>query len=253
MRTSPPSIQIIALTGMPEIEPGYDLGRLIVGALNKQKFRLKDGDILVIAHKIVSKAEGRIVSLDSVKPSEQAAQWASEYRKDPRVFQLILNETKRVVRMDRGVIIAETRHGFICANAGVDTSNVPEGSAVLLPDDPDRSARRLQRAITKALGVFVAVIVSDTFGRPWREGIVNVALGVAGMAALKDYRGQRDTAGKIMQATLIARADEIAGAAELVMGKTNRVPVAIIRGAGGLKRGGSGHDLIRPPKKDLFR
>src|SRR5206468_633671 len=149
------------------------------------------------------------------------------YRKDPRVFQLILNETKRVVRMDRGVIIAETRHGFICANAGVDTSNVPEGSAVLLPDDPDRSARALQRAITKAAGVSIAVIISDTFGRPWREGIVNIALGVAGMAPLEDYRGQRDTAGKMMQATLIARADEIAGAAELVMGKTNRVPVAI--------------------------
>jgi coenzyme F420-0:L-glutamate ligase/coenzyme F420-1:gamma-L-glutamate ligase len=215
---------------------------------------LSDGDILVIAHKVVSKAEGRMVSLDSVKPSEQAVQWACEYRKDPRVFQLILNETKRVVRMDRGVIIAETRHGFICANAGVDTSNVPEGSAVLLPDDPDRSARALQRAITKTAGVSIAVIISDTFGRPWREGIVNIALGVAGMAALEDYRGQRDTAGKMMQATLIARADEVAGAAELVMGKTNRVPVAIVRGIrGGAKRGGSGRELIRPPGRDLFR
>ena len=238
---------------MPEIHPGDDLAHLIARTCKSQRLRIRKGDIFVVAHKIVSKAEGRIVSLKAVKPTEQATQWAAQYHKDPRVFQLILGETNRIVRMDRGVIVAETRHGFVCANAGVDTSNVPDGHAVLLPSDPDRSARVLQAQLTKALGAAVAVIVSDTFGRPWREGIVNVALGVAGVAPLEDYRGRRDSMGKIMQATLIARADEIASAAELVMGKTEGVPVALVRGMHDFASKGSGRDLIRSPERDLFR
>jgi len=247
------SIEIVPLLGLPEIQAGDDLSGLIVSACKKQKLRIRNGDVFVVAHKVVSKAERRLVLLDSVKPSEQATEWAAQYQKDPRVFQLILNETGRIVRMDRGVIIAETRHGFVCANAAVDTSNVPEGCAVLLPKDPDRSARVLQKQLTNTFGTAIGVIISDTFGRPWREGIVNVALGVAGMAALEDYRGKRDVMGKMMQATLIAQADELAGAAELVMGKTNRVPVAVVRGVRLAGRSGSGRDLIRAPDRDLFR
>lgn len=249
----PTSIQIVPLLGLPEIQPGDDLRALIVQACRSQKLRNRNGDIFVVAHKIVSKAEGRIVALHSVRPSEQAVRWAVQYQKDPRVFQLILSETKRIVRMDRGVIISETQHGFVCANAGVDISNVPEGCAVLLPVDPDRSARNLQKQLTKTLKASIGVIISDTFGRPWREGIVNVALGVAGVAALEDYRGKCDRMGKIMQATLIARADEIAAAAELVMGKTSGVPVALVRGVDNSPRKGSGRDLLRSPERDLFR
>ena len=218
-----------------------------------QHLRVAAGDVFVVAQKIVSKAEGRMVRLDSVEPSERAARWAAEYDKDPRLIELVLREASRIVRMDRGVIIAETRHGFICANAGVDNSNTPEGTASLLPEDPDRSARALQSALAKLFRVHVGVIISDTFGRPWREGLVNVALGVAGIAPLIDYRGRRDAGGKILQATIIAIADELASAAELVMGKADGVPVALIQSLAGAKRTGSGRDLIRPAEKDLFR
>ena len=211
------------------------------------------GDVIVVAQKIVSKAEGKIVRLGTVAPSERAAQWATEFAKDPQVIELVLREASRIVRMDRGVIVAETRHGFVCANAGVDTSNTPEGTATLLPENPDRSARKLQAALSKRFHARVGVIISDTFGRPWREGLVNVALGVAGIAPLIDYRGRRDANGKLMQATIIARADEIASAAELVMRKADRVPVAIVRGLARGKTGGSGKDLIRPRERDLFR
>jgi coenzyme F420-0:L-glutamate ligase / coenzyme F420-1:gamma-L-glutamate ligase len=249
----PPALQIVPLSGLPEIQHGNDLAAMMISACRRQRLSIRSGDIFVVAHKIVSKAEGRMVSLNSVNPSEQAIQWAAQYKKDPRILQLIFSETSRIVRMDRGVIISETHHGFVCANAGVDTSNVPEGYAVLLPKDPDRSARALQKQLTKAFDAFVAVIISDTFGRPWREGIVNVALGMAGTAALEDYRGKPDRLGKTMQATLIARADEIASAAELVMGKTSGIPVALIRGLGDSARTGSGRDLLRSPERDLFR
>jgi coenzyme F420-0:L-glutamate ligase/coenzyme F420-1:gamma-L-glutamate ligase len=238
---------------LPEIAPGEDLARLIVDAVNQQHLRISDGTIFVVAQKIVSKAEGRIVCLDSVKPSERAARWAAKFQKDARVIELVLREASRIVRMERGVIVAETRHGFVCANAGVDLSNAPAGTAVLLPEDPDRSARALQSQLEKTLSVSVAVIIADTFGRPWREGLVNVALGVAGIAPLIDYRGQRDAGGKTLQATVIAQADELASAAELVMGKANRVPVAILLGVKSTDRAGSGRDLIRPADKDLFR
>jgi coenzyme F420-0:L-glutamate ligase/coenzyme F420-1:gamma-L-glutamate ligase len=248
-----PAIQIFPLPGLPEVEPGDDLARLIATALRAQDFRIIRGDILVIAQKIVSKAEGRIVRLDSVTPSADAVEWARSWDKDARVIALVLRESSRIVRMERGIIIAETRHGFVCANAGIDLSNAAEGTAILLPDDPDASARALQAQLSAALGADIGIIISDTFGRPWREGLVNVALGVAGVAPLIDYRGTRDANGKPLQATIIAAADELASAAELVMGKSDRVPLAIIRGVQTKTGDGSGRDLIRPAVNDLFR
>jgi coenzyme F420-0:L-glutamate ligase/coenzyme F420-1:gamma-L-glutamate ligase len=246
-------VQIVPLTGLPEVAPGNDLAPLFVEAIKRQRVVLGQGDVLVVAQKIVSKAEGRIVRLDSVVPSERAKRWAAEYHKDPRLIELVLRESVGIVRMERGVIVARTRHGFVCANAGVDMSNAPRGTASLLPEDPDRSARTIQEQLARALGVPVAVIVSDTFGRPWREGLVNVALGVAGMFPLVDYRGQRDTLGTLLQATVIALADELAAAAGLVMGKLDRVPAAVVQGIAIADRMGSGQDLIRPAERDLFR
>jgi coenzyme F420-0:L-glutamate ligase / coenzyme F420-1:gamma-L-glutamate ligase len=251
-KPSPPQVQIIPLMGLPEVVPSDDLARLLVEAAQRQQLVIKRGDVFVVAQKIVSKAEGRIVRLDSVQPSEQAEQWAAEYQKDPRVIEVVLREISSIVRMERGVIIAKTRHGFVCANAGVDVSNVPGGTALLLPEDPDRSARTLQEQLARAFGGHVAVIISDTFGRPWREGLVNVALGVAGMMPLVDYRGQRDAHGKTLQATVIALADELAAASGLVMGKLDRVPAAVLQGLAVSQRGGSGRDLIRPAERDLF-
>ena len=222
-------------------------------ALESAKFILRSGDIFVVAQKIVSKAEGRIVVLDAIEPSARARDWATEWGKDPRVIELVLRESRRIVRMEKGVIVSETKHGFICANAGVDVSNAQEGTAILLPIDPDASARALLNAFEEGFGIRLAVIVSDTFGRPWRDGLVNVALGVAGMAPLIDYRGQTDAGGKMLQATLIALADELASAAELVMGKSSQIPVAIIRGVATMVREGSGADLLRPAERDLFR
>jgi coenzyme F420-0:L-glutamate ligase/coenzyme F420-1:gamma-L-glutamate ligase len=245
-------VQILPLPGLPEIRPGDDLARLILGAVRMQDFRVAAGDVFVVAQKIVSKAEGRIVPLGSISPSARAAKWAADWSKDSRVIELVLREAKRIVRMERGLIVAETSHGFVCANAGIDLSNADEGAAILLPEDPDASARALQIRLGESLGVDIGIIISDTFGRPWREGLVNVALGVAGIAPLIDYRGARDANGKLLQATIIALADELASAAELVMGKADRVPVAIIRGVANAGNG-SGRDLIRPEEKDLFR
>lgn len=248
-----PAVRIIPLTGLPEVAPGDDLAKLILEAIRRQALVIYGQDVLVVAQKVVSKAEGRVVQLDQISPSEQAKRWASEFHKDPRVIELVLREASGIVRMERGVIVARTRHGFVCANAGVDVSNTPEGTALLLPEDPDASARRIQEDISRRLGVRVAVIVSDTFGRPWREGLVNVALGVAGMSSLIDYRGKRDAHGKTLQATVIALADELAAAAGLVMGKADRVPVAIIRGIELGNKIGSGRELIRGAERDLFR
>jgi len=249
----PAPVEIIPLTGMPEIVPGDDLARLIIDAVARRSLSIRHGNIFVVAQKIVSKSEGKIVTLDSITPSKRAVRWAARYRKDARVIELALRQAKRIVRMEKGVIIAETHHGFICANAGVDTSNTAKGTAVLLPENPDYSARRLKTKLTKQLGASVAVLISDTFGRPWREGLVNVALGVAGIDALVDYRGKRDASGKALRATILAVADELASAAELVMGKSNAIPVAVIRGISLPHRLGSGHDLIRPVERDLFR
>ena len=247
------TVEIFPLLGLPEIRPGDDIAGAITRAVRAHDLRIVEDDIFVVAQKVVSKAEGRIVSLDQVAPSERACVWSQEWNKDARVVELVLRESKRIVRMERGVIITETRHGFVCANAGIDVSNADEGTAILLPNDPDASARALHVALSNAFACHVGVIVSDTFGRAWREGLVNVALGVAGLAPVLDYRGQTDANGKPLQATVIAIADELAAAAELVMGKADRVPVAIIRGAKIANRSGSGADLIRPPDKDLFR
>ena len=246
-------IEILPLPGLPETRPGDDIAGAIAQAVRAHDMRIRDDDIFVVAQKIVSKSEGRIVRLDQVVPSERARSWAEQWNKDPRIVELVLRESNRIVRMERGVIISETRHGYVCANAGIDASNTEEETAVLLPNDPDASARALQEGLSEAFACHVGVIVSDTFGRAWREGLVNVALGVAGLGPLLDYRGQTDANGRPLQATVIAIADELAAAAELVMGKADRVPVAIIRGAKIAARTGSGADLIRSPGKDLFR
>jgi coenzyme F420-0:L-glutamate ligase/coenzyme F420-1:gamma-L-glutamate ligase len=247
------SVEIVPLPRLPEIRPGDDVAGAIVQALRSNDMHIADDDILVVAQKIVSKSEGRIVHLDHIVPSERARTWADQWNKDARVVELVLRESKHIVRMERGVIISETHHGFVCANAGVDVSNADEGTAILLPENPDASARALQARLSEAFSCHVGVIISDTFGRAWREGLVNVALGVAGLGPLIDYRGQTDANGKPLHATVIALADELASASELVMGKADRVPVALIRGVKVAARTGSGADLIRPADKDLFR
>jgi coenzyme F420-0:L-glutamate ligase/coenzyme F420-1:gamma-L-glutamate ligase len=246
-------VEIIGISGIPEVGEGDDLAALILTALSNSEIELKDGDVAVVAQKIVSKAEGRLVSLESVEPGNRAQEWARAYDKDPRVVEVVLRESKRIVRMERGVLISETEHGFVCANAGVDTSNVAEGTVALLPEDPDASARLIRSSLETASGVRLAVIVSDTFGRPWREGLVNVALGVSGMASLIDYRGQMDSQGNPLRVTVIAVADELASAAELVMKKSVGVPAVIIRGYDHHSVDGSGRELIRVPGLDLFR
>jgi len=246
-------IRIIGLHGIPEVAAGDALEAAILSTVKVSGISVAAGDIFVVAQKVVSKAEGRTITLNSVQPSPTATAWAAELGKDSRLVEIILRETRSVIRKERGVLIAETHHGFVCANAGVDVSNSPEGTAVLLPRDADESARRLKNALDEALCVPVGVIISDTFGRPWREGLVNVAIGVAGIAPLKDYRGQTDAFGRTMQASLLAVVDELASAAELVMGKTARVPVAIIQGYVAATTEGSARDLIRPAERDLFR
>lgn len=247
------SLTITPLPGLPEIASGADLAVLIAAAARRARLTAEAGDIFVVAQKIVSKAEGRVVQLGAVTPSAKARAWAEEWGKDARVVELVLAESATILRMERGIIIAETRHGYICANAGVDVSNAADATAILLPLNPDASARTLQAALSRAFGVPVAVIVSDTFGRAWREGLVNIALGVAGMAPLQDLRGRKDANGRELAATIIATADEVAAAAELVMGKDKNIPVAILSGLalGGVP--GSGKDLLRAKSLDLFR
>jgi len=216
--------------------------------------RFEDGDILVIKHKVVSKAEGALVELDQIRPSVSSRAWARRYGLDARVTELALRESRRTVRRKRGVLITETRHGFICANSGVDVSNVDGGRhALLLPVDPDRSARKLRRELKKLLGKEIAVIVSDSFGRPWREGLTEVALGVAGIRPLLDYRGCRDPHEYPLRVSVDAVADELACAAGLACGKLNRTPACIIRGFSYRRGNGSARELIRPAKYDLFR
>lgn len=246
-------IQIIPLAGLPEIQPRDDLSSLIAAATKSSSISIAANDIFVVAQKIVSKSEGRVVRLDSVHPSDRAVAWARENKKDPRVVELVFRESRSILKIERGIIVAETRHGFICANAGVDLSNVAPGSAVLLPEDPDRSARELCSALSSKFSAHTPVIISDTFGRPWRNGLTNVALGVAGIAPLLDYRGTPDATGRHLQATIIALADEIASAAELVMGKASNIPVVIVKGIPHTSAEGSAADLIRPKSEDLFR
>ncbi|HKW69922.1 MAG TPA: coenzyme F420-0:L-glutamate ligase [Candidatus Dormibacteraeota bacterium] len=242
-------LELIGVEGLPEVRSGDDLAGLIAAHA-----RFEPGDVLVVAQKVVSKSEGRIVELSAVTAGEEAKRIAPRLiaKPDPRMVQVVLDESVRVLRSER-VLITETRHGFVCANSGVDHSNVGgRDTLTLLPVDPDASAARLRARINELCGVEIGVIVSDTFGRPWRLGIVNVALGVAGLPALVDLRGSPDDDGRPLRATVLAVADEIAAAAGPVMGKTDRTPAVTVRGLE-LKGNGSGRDLIRPPAEDLFR
>jgi coenzyme F420-0:L-glutamate ligase/coenzyme F420-1:gamma-L-glutamate ligase len=247
-------LRVIPLRIEKDFRPGDSVVSEILASLRSRKPELSVGDILVVKHKIISKAETQIVDLTTVKPSRSSQEWARRYQLDPRVVELALKQSRRVVRRKRGILITETRHGFVCANSGVDVSNVDGGRhALLLPEDPDRSAARLYRELKKHLNLSIPVIITDTFGRPWREGLVEVAIGVAGMKPLRDYRGRRDPYGYPLRASVDAVADQLACAAGLVCGKLNRVPACIIRGFAYEPGRGSASDLIRPAKTDLFR
>ena len=247
-------VRIIGLQGLPDIKPGTDLVAAILETAHAQGLTLTGDDVLVVTQKIVSKAEDRLVDLRLVTPSAFARQVAASQQKDPRLMEVVLRETKRLVRMDQRTLIAETHHGFVCAHAGVDESNVAgEATVALLPVDADASARRLREGIRAHTGVELAVIISDTFGRPWREGLVNVAIGLAGLEPMKDYRGLPDTEGRVLKVTALAVADELASAAELVMGKLDKVPIAVIKGFSYPRGEGSAVALVRQPEKDLFR
>jgi len=242
------SLQVIPIKIQKEIESGDDLVNLIL-----ELFEINDGDVLVFSQKIISKNEGRILSLSSVNPSLLADGIASSYGKDPRLVELILSESKRIVRMENGVIIVETKHGFVCANAGIDESNVKDGYATLLPDDPDKSANLLKDSIKQKTGKNVAIIISDTFGRPFRLGQTDVAIGIAGLEPILDYNGKPDTFGKIMQVTAIAVADEICSTSELVMGKVQKCPIAVIRNYNFSSSTAKIQEMLRSDHDDLFR
>lgn len=244
------SYEVFGLEGIPEVRPGDDLAGLLFSAAERAG-GLADGDVVAVAHKVVSKAEGRVVPLAGVEPSARARELAGGG--DPRRTEVVLREAVRIVRSRPPLVIAETRHGFVCASAGVDASNAPEPeTVVLLPEDPDASAARLRAALEERTGRSLGVVVTDTFGRAWRRGIANVAIGAAGIEVLRDLRGRRDAAGYELRATVIALADEIAAAAELVMGKTDRVPAAVVRGLA-VAGEGTVRDLVMPPEQNLFR
>ena len=244
-------IELIPIKIAREVRKGDDLVDLLLGS--ETDHMLKDNDVVVFTQKIISKQEGQTVNLSDVHPSLLAAGIASEYGKDPRLIELILNQSKRIVRMYNGIIISETAHGFICANAGVDESNVEEGTVTLLPENPDLSAESLRMQIRDKTGKDTAVVISDTFGRPFRQGQTNIAIGVAGFSSIMDYAGKSDTFGRILRVTAIAVADELCSAAELVMGKSLHTPISIIRNYNFLKGMGSMKDTVRPRSGDLFR
>lgn len=249
----PARYEIIAVEGLPEVRRGDDLAPLMVEAARRQATPIQARDLLVVSQKIVSKAEGRVVRLADVVVSDEARTVAGEVGRDPRLVAVILGESRRIVRKAKDVLIVETHHGFVCANAGVDQSNVDADTACLLPEDADRSAATLRARLRDLTGHDLAIIVADTFGRPWREGLVNVAVGLSGLEPIVSYLGQEDPAGHVLQATILALADELAGAAEPVMGKLDRVPVAIVRGLDWPRGEGSSRALLRDPARDLFR
>ncbi|MHB8959401.1 MAG: coenzyme F420-0:L-glutamate ligase [Candidatus Limnocylindrales bacterium] len=258
MSTEPARVEILALAGLPEVQTGDDLEVMIGDALEVTPgaLPLEPGDVLVVTQKVVSKAEGAVVDLRSVEPRPEAVAWADRWDRDARAIEVVLREARRIVRMERGVLITETPQGYVCANGGVDASNVGPASGdlvTLLPSDPDASATRIRAAIRKRFGTDVAVVVSDSFGRPWRWGIVDVALGVAGLHPLDDLRGVPDADGRVMKTTVRAVADEIASAAELALGKTTGRPVALVRGANPPLGGGSIGTSLIPAENDLFR
>lgn len=247
-------VRILPLKLADEIRPGDALEDKLLEAVTAAGLRFENGDILIVKHKIVSKAEARFVALDSVYPSPSSRAWSRRFGVDARVIELALAEGTRVVRRRRGVLITETRHGFVCANSGIDVSNVDGGHhALLLPVDPDASANRLHRAIRKRVNLRIPVVITDSFGRAWREGLTEAAIGVAGIKALHDYRGQRDPHGYPLRVSIDAIADELACAAGLVCGKLARTPACIIRGFGYQPGKGRARDLIRPAEQDLFR
>ena len=254
--TTPPRIEVIGITGIPEVRAGDELGPMIAAAASDGGAPIEPGDVVVVTQKIVSKAEGRLVSLEDVSPSPFAVQLSAESGRDPRLVELVLRESRSIVRVDtaRGILITETKHGLVCANAGIDSSNVPGDDTVsLLPEDPDRSAREIRGGITAAAGADVAVIVSDTFGRPWREGHVDFAIGVDGMDPFLDYRGTEDAHGQVLHVTTIALADELSAAAEVVMGKALGIPAAIVRGVQYRPGDAGSATLLRDRSTDLFR
>jgi coenzyme F420-0:L-glutamate ligase / coenzyme F420-1:gamma-L-glutamate ligase len=254
----PSHLEVVALEGIPEIRPGDDLSALIAGAIEVTSGAppLRDDDVLVVTQKVVSKAEGALVDLTTIQPRPEAVEFAERWDRDPRQVELVLREAKRVVRMANGVVITETAHGFVCANGGIDASNVGSGSGsvvTLLPVDPDASAARIRAAVRAATGVDVPVVISDSFGRPWRFGILDVAIGVSGLLPLDDLRGTPDRDGRVMKSTVRAVADELASAAELTLGKRAGRPVALVRGAAFTRGEGSIRDVVMPESLDLFR
>jgi len=250
----PSDLRLLPIPLPDEVCPGDAIAEKLLAALGRRRRRLQSGDILIIKHKIVSKAEGRSVDLSTIQPSAESVAWAKQYDLDARVIEVALRESRSVIRRKNGVLITETHHGFLCANSGIDVSNVDGGAhAVLLPEDPDRSAVNLRRQIKKLTGVSVPVIITDSFGRPWREGLVDFAIGIAGMKALRDDRGHRDPYGYKLKASVEAVADELAAAAGLVCGKLNRAPACIVRGYRYQTGAGTTRDLLRAPERDLFR
>ena len=248
------SISIIGIEGIPEIQPGDDLSKLITEACEKEDILIENGDILTITQKIVSKSESCLVDLDTINPSNLAKTWAQQWDRDPRLIELVFQKSKRISKMENGVLLTETEHGFYCINAGIDLSNVAgDNIATYLPLDSDKSAFNIRNSIKKKLGVNIAVIITDTWGRPWRVGVTNVAIGISGMSAFQDYRGLNDANGMDLKASIIAVVDELAAASELVMNKLDNIPVALIKGYTYVPYEGSINELIRPPEQDLFR
>ena len=250
----PCEIRIISIPFEKEILPGDSPSEILVAALRQLHIHLQSGDILVVKHKIISKSEGRLVDLATITPSAESIAWAAQYSLDARVIELAIRESRSLIRRKNGALITETRHGFLCANSGIDVSNVDGGkTALLLPEDPDRSAANLRRALKKKTGLSVPVIITDSFGRPWREGLTEFAIGIAGMKPLRDDRGKRDPHGYKLKASIEAVADELASAAGLVCGKLNRAPACIVRGFSYESGAGGVASLLRPPANDLFR
>jgi coenzyme F420-0:L-glutamate ligase/coenzyme F420-1:gamma-L-glutamate ligase len=248
------SITFSAIEGIPLVNKGDDLARLIAGGIEKNGLKLQAGDIVVVCQKVVSKAEGRVVDLKTIAPSEFANSLAKRWEKDPRAVELVLRQTNRIVRNERGVIIVETGQGWVCANAGVDESNsLIDDSAILLPEDPDTSAARIRAGLKNLCGLDIAVLVTDTFGRPWRDGLTEICLGIAGMNPILDLRGTTDLGGRELHHTVVAIADELAAAAGLLMEKAAAVPAVLVRGYAYQPFEGSAKVLIRPAEADLFR
>ena len=248
-------LTLTPLEGIPEVEPGCDLAHLLLDGMLRAHLDPADGDILVVCHKVVSKAEGRLVRLDRMRPSKIARAWALANGRDEREVQAVMGEAHSIVRVQRGVLITQTRHGFVCANSGVDRSNVPEGHVCLLPEDPDRSAGELAARLSSATEAALGVVITDTWGRPFRLGAINVAIGIAGACSLLDYRGQQDPAGRTLRSATTAVGDELAAAAGIVMGKLRRIPAVLVRGCPLDPAGqrGTGASLIRERGKDIFQ